>query len=499
MNSALVTFIIYLVILLIIGWIAFKATKSYDDYVLAGRGLNPWVTSLSAQASDMSSFLLMGLPGAAYVSGMSSIWTAIGLTAGTLFNWRYVAKRLRRFTEITNSMTISNFLEARFEDESKLLRIVTSIIIVVFFIVNISAELVGSGKLLSATFGYNYNFSLMIGLGIVVLYTVIGGFFAVAWTDFFQGMLIFLGVIMIPLILIPDVGGFGHIVNEMGKASPDLLAVMNNESGWLAFSGIVIGALALSIGYPGQPHILVRFMAIKRPSEMRKGMLIAMVWVIASLYGAILIGLIGHGANMNVDDPENVIVYLAQTFLSPWMVGVIVAIVMSAIMSSVSSYLLVAATAVAEDFFAQIFNKQLDERTLKIIGQISIVLVSIIAFLLARPGGFVFVLALFAWAGLGSSIGTVILLSLYWKRTTKWGAITGLIVGMLTTILWYSLGLSVYIHEIFPGFLLSMLSIIIVSLMTDPPSKEMMSALEQSKRPLQSEYEALEAHLNGQE
>lgn len=353
--------------------------------------------------------------------------------------------------------------------------------------------------MLSATFGYNYNFSLMIGLGIVVLYTVIGGFFAVAWTDFFQGMLIFLGVIMIPLILIPDVGGFGHIINEMGKASPDLLAVMNNESGWLAFSGIVIGALALSIGYPGQPHILVRFMAIKRPSEMRKGMLIAMVWVIASLYGAILIGLIGHGANMNVDDPENVIVYLAQTFLSPWMVGVIVAIVMSAIMSSVSSYLLVAATAVAEDFFAQIFNKQLDERTLKIIGQISIVLVSIIAFLLARPGGFVFVLALFAWAGLGSSIGTVILLSLYWKRTTKWGAITGLIVGMLTTILWYSLGLSVYIHEIFPGFLLSMLSIIIVSLMTDPPSKEMMSALEQSKRPLQSEYEALEAHLNGQE
>lgn len=369
MNSALVTFIIYLAILIVIGWIAYKRTKSYDDYVLGGRSLNPWVTSLSAQASDMSSFLLMGLPGAAYVTGMSSIWTAIGLSVGTLINWKYIAKRLRRFTEITNSMTVTSFFEARFEDKSKLLRVVSSIIIVVFFIVNISAELVGSGKLLSATFGYNYDLSLLIGLGIVVLYTVVGGFFAVAWTDFFQGILIFLGIILIPLIIIPDAGGFNNIINEMGKFDPDLLHVMNNKSGWFAFSGIVIGALALSLGYPGQPHILVRFMAIKKPRDMKKGMLIGMIWVIVSLYGALLIGFTAHGANLNIDDPEKVIVHLAQNFLSPWMVGVVVAIVMSAIMSSVSSYLLVASTAVAEDFISQLFNRRLKERTLKMIGQ----------------------------------------------------------------------------------------------------------------------------------
>ena len=496
MNGALVTFTIYLVALLIIGWIAYRSTKSYDDYILGGRGLNPWVTSLSAQASDMSSFLLMGLPGAAYMTGMSSIWTAIGLTTGTLFNWRFIAKPLRRFTELTDSMTIASFFENRFEDKTRILRIVSSIIVVVFFIVNISAELVGSGKLLSATFGYDYNLSLIIGLGIVVIFTVIGGFFAVAWTDFFQGILIFLGVILIPLILLPGVGGFNNIINEMGTFDADLLHVMNNQSGWLPFSAIVIGALALSLGYPGQPHILVRFMAIKKPSDMRKGMLIAMVWVIASLYGAILIGFIGHGADIAVDDSENVIVYLAQAFLSPWMVGVVVAIVMSAIMSSVSSYLLVAATAVAEDFIAQVFKKELNERSLKLIGQISIIIVSIIAFLLARPGGLVFVLALFAWAGLGSSIGTVIILSLYWKRITKWGAVTGMIVGMLTTILWYSLGFSAYIHEIFPGVIFSIVSIIIVSLLTEPPSDDMRRAVDKAKKPLQSEYEALKEYIN---
>lgn len=498
MNSALLTFIIYLVILLIIGLIAYRSTKTYGDYILAGRSLNPWVTSLSAQASDMSSFLLMGLPGAAYLTGMSSIWTAIGLTIGTLLNWQYIAKRLRRFTDITNSMTIANFFQARFEDKTSVVRIVSSVIVVVFFIVNISAELVGSGKLLSATFGYNYNFSLIIGLGIVVLYTVIGGFFAVAWTDFFQGILIFLGIILITILVVPNLGGFNNIINEMGNFDPDLLSVMNNQSGWLPFSAIVIGALALSVGYPGQPHILVRFMAIKRPRDMKKGMLIGMVWVIVSLYGAILIGFIGHGANLQVDDPENVIVYIAQEFLSPWMVGVIVAVVMSAIMSSVSSYLLVASTAVAEDFIAQLFKKMPSERTLKIIAQISIILVAVIAFLLARPGGLVFTLALFAWAGLGSSIGTVIILSLYWKRTTKWGAVIGMIVGMITTITWYSTGLSVYIHEIFPGVILSIISIVIVSLLTEPPSKEMMKAIDQSKYPLQSEYDALKEHINGQ-
>lgn len=495
MNSTLFTFILYLVILLVIGWIAFKATKTYEDYVLGGRGLNPWVTSLSAQASDMSSFLLMGLPGMAYATGMSSIWTAIGLTAGTLFNWRYVAKRLRRFTELTDSVTISDFFEARFEDKSRVLRIISAIIIVVFFIINISAELVGSGKLLSATFAFDYNLSLFIGLGIVVVYTLIGGFMAVAWTDFFQGLLIFLGVILIPLAIMPKTGGFGNVINQMGQADPDLLSVLNNQSGWIAFSAIIIGALALALGYPGQPHILVRFMAIKNPSEMRKGMVIGVVWVIASLYGALLIGFLGHGALTDVNDPEKVIVLLAEEFFSPWIIGAVVAIVMAAIMSSVSSYLLVASTAVAEDFFAQIFKKKPSERSLKIAGQISILVISVIAFLLAKGGGLVFILALFAWAGLAASIGTVILLSLYWKKTTKWGAAFGMIVGMVTTIGWYNLGLSKYIHEIVPGFFFSLIAIVIVSLLTQPPSEKIIHTMEASKYPLKSEYEALKDHL----
>lgn len=496
MNSTAITFILYLIVLLIIGWAAFKSTKTFGDYVLGGRGLNVWVTSISAQASDMSAWLLMGLPGLAYASGVSALWTAIGISVGTLFNWKYIAKKLRIITELTNSLTISDYFENRFEDSSKLLRLLSAVIIVVFFVINISAELVASGKLMNASFGFSYDMGILVGMGIIILYTFFGGFFAVSWTDLFQGLLMVTGLVVLPLTILSKLGGFSGVINSMGKTDPNLLLVLNGETGILAFSGIVIGALAMGLGYPGQPHILVRFMAIKHSNQIRRAMLIAMIWVLISLYGAILVGFIGHGAFASLDDPEQVLILLAEEFLNPWLAGVFIAVIMAAIMSSVDSYLLVSSASIAEDFIAPFANKKLEDRTLKVISQIAVIVISILAYLLAKPGGVVFTLALYAWGGLASSIGTVIILSLFWKRTTKWGAVAGMIVGMVTTIVWYNSGLSSYIYELVPAFFLSLLTIIIVSLFTSPPSKNILEKLDQANKPLSSEYDVLRDQID---
>jgi len=281
----------------------------------------------------------------------------------------------------------------------------------------------------------------------------------------------------------------------MGQTDPSLLLVLNGETGMLAFSGIVIGALAMGLGYPGQPHILVRFMAIKHPRQIRQGMLIAMVWVLVSLYGALLIGFIGHGAFAGLDDPEQVLILLAEEFLSPWLAGILVAVIMAAIMSSVDSYLLVSSSSIAEDFFAQFTKKKVDDRILKLVSQIAVVIIAIFAYILAKPGGVVFTLALYAWGGLASSIGTVIILSLIWKRTTKWGAVAGMVVGMVTTIAWYNSGLSNFIYELVPAFFLSLFTIIIVSLFTTPPSKDIIEKLDRANKPLSSEYDVLRDHI----
>jgi sodium/proline symporter len=495
MSGSAFAFVIYLVVLLVIGYLSFRMTRTFSDFVIASRNLNAWTTSLSAQASDMSAWLLLGLPGLAYAMGLGTIWVAIGIMAGTLFNWHYIATRLRRFTELTDSITISDFFAARYEDNSHILRVISAVVIIVFFIINISAELVASGKLLNASFGFDYNMGLLIGVGVIVLYTLFGGFFAVSWTDFVQGLLMVFGLVVLPLFGLNALGGFPKLWGAMQTYDVNLLDVLAGETGWMALSGVIIGSLAIGLGYPGQPHILVRFMAIKRAKQLKVAMLIAMVWVILSLYGAIFIGFLGHGFLAPLEDPEQVLPLLAGQLLSPWVAGILVAAVMAAIMSSVDSYLLVSSTAVAEDFYKKIFRKDADDKVLTLVGRICVILVALAAFILARPGGVVFTLALYAWGGLAAGFGPLVILSLYWKRTTMWGAATGMVVGMGVTILWYNVGLSNYIYELVPAFFLSLISIVIVSLFTSAPSADILDKFELAKNPISSEKEVLEEHL----
>lgn len=497
MSGSAVAFFLYLIVLLVIGYFAYKRTSTFSDFVIASRSLNAWTASLSAQASDMSAWLLLGLPGLAYAMGLGTIWVAIGIMAGTLFNWQYIAARLRRFTELTDSITISDFFAARYEDDSHILRVISAVVIIVFFIINISAELVASGKLLNASFGLDYNLGLIIGVGIIVLYTFFGGFFAVSWTDFVQGLLMVFGLVVLPLFGLNALGGFPKLWGAMQAYDVSLLDVLAGETGWMALSGVIIGSLAIGLGYPGQPHILVRFMAIKKARQLKVAMLIAMTWVILSLYGAIFVGFLGHGFLAPLEDPEQVLPLLAGQLLSPWVAGILVAAVMAAIMSSVDSYLLVSSTAVAEDFYKKIFRKDADDKTLTLVGRICVIIVALAAFILARPGGVVFTLALYAWGGLAAGFGPLVILSLYWRRTTKWGAAAGMIVGMGVTILWYNSGLSNYIYELVPAFFLSLISIVIVSYFTAAPSANVLEKFELAKNPLNSEKEALEEHLQG--
>ena len=477
MSVLIIAFIVYLVILVLIGIWSSRFNKTLDDFLIAGRKLGTWPVAISAQASDMSGWLVLALPGRAFMYGVSAIWTAIACALGTLFNWSVIAKRLRRFTEKLRALTIPGFLEDRYKDDTHTIRAIATIIIAVFMVAYVSAQLVASGKILSETFGWSYHAALILGFAIIAFYTLMGGFFAVAWTDVFQGMLIVIILLVLPIVGIIKLGGFGQVLSTIGQVDMNAISPTYGYGGIL-FILFAFASMAWFFGYPGQPHVLTRYMAIKSEKKLWNSSLIGMVWVIISLWGAVLIGIVGLAMFKGLPDPEKVMPMLATSLLPEWIAGIVIAAIVAAIMSTADSQLLVATSSVVEDVYHKLINTKADQKKLVFYSRISVLLLSIIAFIFAIPGedSAIYFLVAFAWGGLAASFGPIIILSLWWRRTTKYGAIAGMLSGMITVFVWDKSGITssmskeLIIPGMLPAFFVSLFCIVIISLLTVPPN-----------------------------
>ncbi|WP_215115382.1 sodium/proline symporter PutP [Exiguobacterium sp. s80] len=461
---------LYLLMMLAIGYIAYKRTTNTEDYMLGGRNLGPGVTALSAGASDMSGWMLMGLPGAMYATGVSALWLALGLLIGCYINYIVLAPRFRLYTEMANdSITIPDFLENRFKDTSRILRTVSAIVIIVFFTFYTSAGIVSGGKLFESSFGFDYHYGMLLTIAVVVAYTLFGGFLAVSWTDFVQGCIMFVALILVPIVALTDVGGVDGAFNYADNLDPTLFDPFKGTT----VLGI-IGFLAWGLGYFGQPHIIVRFMAIRSVKDLKKARRIGIGWMFFSILGAMLTGLVGiayfEGQGNGLGDPETVFIRFADVLFHPYITGFLMAAILAAIMSTISSQLLVTSSALTEDFYKTFLHKEASDKQLVLIGRGAVLAIAVIGTFLAwNPSATILSLVGYAWAGFGSAFGPIILLSLYWKRMTKQGALAGIISGAVTVILWVQLNFSDTLYEMVPGFFTSLLFTVVVSLLTKQP------------------------------
>ena len=452
-----------------------KSTDSSEGYILGGRDLSPSVTALSAGASDMSGWLLLGLPGALFVSGLSQSWIGIGLTLGALLNWIIVAPRLREQTEYyDNSLTIPGFLGNRFPSQARLLRMVSAVIIVAFFAVYTASGLVGGGKLFASAFGGDYMTGVLLTLGIVLVYTVIGGFLAVSLTDFVQGLIMMLALVIMPIVILTtgQGNGVGQAVDRLTAIDADYFSMAKGMTllGW-------ISAMAWGLGYFGQPHIIVRFMAIRSVRDVPVARNIGMGWMVISLAGAVGVGVFGRAYaernGLTVSDPETIFIILSDLLFHPVVTGFLYAALLAAIMSTVSSQLLVSSSSLTEDIYHTLLKRGASDRELVNVGRLTVLAVGLVAALIAAdPDAQVLSLVSNAWAGFGAAFGPLVVLSLTWKRMTGAGAVAGLIVGAVTVALWIWLGLNQSLlggeglYEIVPGFVASWIAIVLVSMVT---------------------------------
>ncbi|MGD6817950.1 sodium/proline symporter PutP [Metabacillus sp. 84] len=470
---------LYFIMMLGIGYYAFKqSTGDVEGYMLGGRGLGPAVTALSAGASDMSGWMLMGLPGEMYSTGLAAMWIAIGLTLGAYANYLILAPRLRTYTIVANnSITIPDYFENRFHDKSKMLRLFSGIVIVIFFTLYCSAGMVSGGTLFESSFGLNYTTGLFITAGVVIAYTLFGGFLAVSLTDFVQGVIMFLALILVPVVALIDLGGFGTTVDQVRAIDPKLFDVFRGTT----VLGI-IGFLAWGLGYFGQPHIIVRFMAINSIKELKPARRIGMGWMIVSIVGALMTGLVGiayvNANEINLNNPETIFIKFADVLFHPLITGFLLSAILAAIMSTISSQLLVTSSALTEDFYKTFFKRNASDKELVLIGRLAVLVVAIISILLSlKPSGTILDLVGNAWAGFGSAFGPAILLSLYWRRMTKWGALAGMITGAGVVLIWLTIpGLTDVLYEMIPGFFMSLIAVIVVSLMTAKPSEKVIDS-----------------------
>lgn len=488
--SLFISLAIYFIGMLAIGWYAYK--KSTDDisgYMLGGRGLGPAVTALSAGASDMSGWMLMGLPGAMYATGVSSLWIAVGLIIGAYLNYLIVAPRLRTYTEVANdSITIPDYFENRFNDTSKVLRTVSAIVIFVFFTLYTSAGMVSGGTLFESAFGLDYRIGLFVTAGVVIAYTLFGGFLAVSLTDFVQGIIMFIALVLVPIVAFTELGGVGTTFDVVRDIDPAYLDFFRGTT----VVGI-ISFLAWGLGYFGQPHIIVRFMAISSIKELKPARRIGMGWMIISIIGAMFTGLIGIAyvdqTATTLANPETIFIKFAQVLFHPFITGFLLAAILAAIMSTISSQLLVTSSAITEDFYKAFFRRKATDKELVLVGRLSVLGVAIIGILLSlNPNDTILGLVGYAWAGFGSAFGPAVLLSLYWKKMTRWGALAGMIVGAATVLIWVNVpGLSEALYEMIPGFVLSFLAVVVVSLLTKDPSTKVQGTFVEMEETLEEE------------
>jgi sodium/proline symporter len=463
------TIVVYMGVCLVLGFVAYRRTTNLADFILGGRSLGSWVTAFSAQASDMSGWLLMGLPGLAYLAGFDAVWLATGLIVGTWLNWRFIAAPLRVRTEqLGDSLTLPDYFERRFDDRSRILRTITALLILVFFTFYASSGFVATGRLFESLFGMHYHDAMFWGSLVMLAYTFFGGFLAVSWSDVLQGTLMFFALILVAAMGVGLAGGFGDMLATLEAREPALLDPFLGSGGEaLGVIGIA-SLLAWGLGYPGQPHILARFMAIRSVEEMPTARRVAMGWVIVVLLAAIVVGLAGAALispPLAGPDTEKVFIQLATTHLHPVLAGLCLAGILAAIMSTAAAQLLVASSAFAQDFYKGLFRSNPGRGELLWVGRGAVLGIALLAYLLAlNPDNKVLDLVAWAWAGFGAAFGPAIVLSLYWPRMTRNGALAGMIVGGLTVILWKQGSGPIFaLYEMVPGVLLSALAIWITS------------------------------------
>ncbi len=473
-SGAYISLAIYFIAMFSIGIYAYSATKGdVTGFMLGGRNLNPAVTALSAGASDMSGWMLLGLPGAMYISGLSSAWIALGLTLGAYLNYLLVAPRLRVFTELLDdAVTIPEYFERRFDDRGHLIRILSSVVIIIFFAIYTTSGVVAGGKLFESSFGLNYELGLFITAGVVVAYSTFGGFLAVSTTDFVQGCIMFLALILVPIVTLNQIGSVAQTQHYLMELSPAMLTL-----GGGSLLGI-LSAASWGLGYFGQPHIIVRFMAIRSVREIKVARRIGMSWMIISLTGAIAVGLVGaayiKSIDGNLSDPETIFIFLSNTLFDPLVSGFLLAAILAAIMSTISSQLLVTSCSLTEDIYHTFLRKKANDTELVLVGRFSIVAVALLAIFLAHNrDSSILSLVSNAWAGFGAAFGPVVLLSLFWARMTRQGALAGILVGASAVLFWIYGDFTInnqtpsdYIYEIVPGFFAGVIAIFIVSLLT---------------------------------
>ncbi len=501
-TEILYTFAAYMSAVMIISFIAWRRNKNLKDYILAGRGLGSFVTAISAQASDMSAWLLLALPGAAYAFGLGYGWMALGLAVGTYLNWLIVARRLREDTQrYDDSLTLPDYFHHRFGDRTHLLRGLTAIFILLFFTFYVASGFVAGARLFESLFHVTYFWALVFGAATVMSYTFIGGFLAVAWNDVLQGGIMFFALVIVALLGVAYVGGFGGLRDTMNAVNGGLLHPLYNVSAGHAFTWIGIASLlAWGLGYPGQPHILARFMALKDPNQMGVARRIAMGWVIVVLGAAILVGVTGLGVvtqHLAGDAREKVFIYMSLALLPPVAAGVALSGILAAIMSTASAQLLVAASAFAEDIYRGFFRAHAGQSELLWVGRIALLAIAVLAFVAGlNPKSMILGLVAYAWAGFGAAFGPTIILALYWKRMNWFGAMAGIVIGGATVVIWHALsqiatggptiidlaavmtpGATAWVkahaifrlYEMLPGVVFSTVAIVLASLFTPRP------------------------------
>lgn len=491
-NNAIVgwVFMVYIGVMLAIGWIAYQRTQDLSDYILGGRSLGPWSSALSAGASDMSGWLLLGLPGAAYVSGLSASWIAVGLLVGTWLNWLFMAPRLRLYSfKANNSLTLPEFLEQRFRDNTNMLRVVSALFILLFFLFYTSSGLVAGGKLFETVFNLDYKIAVILGTLAVVSYTMFGGFLAVSWTDLLQGLMMAAALAIVPLWAMGELGGIGATFSSIGDLNPNLLTWFSDNTGEaLSFMGI-ISAAAWGLGYFGQPHILARFAAISSHKQIPAARRIAVSWTALTLFCAMLIGLIGTVyISDGLGDGETVFMVMVNALFHPVIAGILLAAILAAVMSTADSQLLVSSSALTEDFYKSIFRKDATEKELVRVGRLTVIGIAVAAMLLAlNENSTVLDLVSYAWAGFGATFGPVLLLALFWKRSTALGAMAGIVVGGVTVVVWSNMSGGIFdLYEIVPGFILAGIAMIVMSLISPEPSAEIQQEFDEVQKELHS-------------
>lgn len=501
----IIAFILYFVVVLGIGYYFYHRTHSMEDYVLGGRELNPYVSAMSAQASDMSGWLLLGLPGAIFVAGLGEIWIGIGLAIGSYLAWLFVAKRLRVYSEkCGNALTVPEFFSNRFRDEKGYLRLVSSVVILVFFTFYVTSGFVSGGNVFISIFGgdIDYKVAVWITAGIIVVYTFMGGFKAVCWTDFVQALLMLFAIIIVPLAALGHIdGGWDNMINIVNN-EVDHFTSLGWDGGKPITAIVLISCLAWGLGYFGMPHIIVRYMAIKNPEEVRIARRVGTAWIVLALIGAALIGMIGHAWAVNngivVTNPERIFLeIIGSGIFATFIAGVLYAALMAAVMSTADSQLLVASSAVTNDLYAKYAKGEHSDEKLMWISRGIVIVVALLAAVFAMDeNSSIMSLVSFAWSGFGAAFGPIMILALFWKRINAKGALAGMLTGFIVDVVWNTFfnaggiipGLlkvdwcvwNSGLYELLPAFILALIAAVVVSLLTEEPSEEMQKEFDEA-------------------